>query len=119
MGVQHVVLFQFPAPLSEEDERQMHAMVAEWPKAIGGFTKLRLGVDLNEGERAQGYQYLLHSEHPDEAGLRAYQADPVHQEFSRWVHARECRVLAFDYELDSTTVLVGDEAADPAQRGMQ
>lgn len=75
MAIQHVVLFQFPADLSAEDDRTLRARVAGWPVEIGGFHRLRFGSDLT-GARTAGYHYLLLTEFDDEGALRRYGAPP-------------------------------------------
>jgi hypothetical protein len=37
MTLQHIVLFSFPSALSAEDEAKLRAMVASWPREIGGW----------------------------------------------------------------------------------
>lgn len=106
MSVQHVVLFRFPEPLDDAAAKEMRRMVEEWPERIGGFEALRFGTDLNDGARTRGYEFLLLTEHPDVASLRAYQQHPVHLAFADWVFARGCEVIAFDYEIDSATTVV-------------
>jgi hypothetical protein len=105
MTVQHVVLFSFPRELSAADAARMRAMVASWPELIGTMTRCRLGTDLT-GTRTRGYSHLLYTEFPDLAALHEYQAHPVHVEFLNWLAARECVPLAFDYYLDSGSVLL-------------
>lgn len=102
MSVQHVVLFSFEPPLSEEDEERLFASVRAWPGEIGGFEVLRLGRSFDT-TRTRGYDYLLLLVVPDEAALRAYQGHPVHQEFARWVAEKGGTVIAFDYHLDPST----------------
>ncbi|HWD95337.1 MAG TPA: Dabb family protein [Acidimicrobiales bacterium] len=104
MGVQHVVLFNFPTDLGESDWAEMQRQVRAWPHEIGGMTVLRLGASIN-AERTRGYQYLLFMEFADEAALTAYQQHPVHLEFLRWILDRDCTPLAFDYYLDESTVV--------------
>jgi hypothetical protein len=111
--VQHVVLFNFPSPLSDEDEAVMRQMVASWPAEIGLMSKCRLGTDLT-GARTRGYSHLLYTEFEDVDTLNRYRAHPAHVRFSDWVMARECTVLAFDYHLDQDTVLMPE--SDPAAR---
>jgi hypothetical protein len=105
MAVQHIVLFRFPEPFSDTDAKEMRDMISDWPERIGGFRRLRLGSDLNEGARTRGFQYLLHTEHDDVPALRAYQQHPVHQMFFRWVVDHECEVIAFDYEITPDTCI--------------
>ena len=105
MTVQHVVLFNFPRPLSAEDEAAMQEMVASWPSEIGLMSKCRLGTDLT-GARARGYSHLLYTEFADVDTLNRYRAHPAHVRFSDWVNERDCTVLAFDYHLDQSTVLM-------------
>jgi hypothetical protein len=107
MAIQHVVLFQFPADLSAEDDRTLRARVAGWPVEIGGFHRLRFGSDLT-GARTAGYHYLLLTEFDDEGALRRYGAHPVHRAFVDWVHEKGSTELAFDYHLTAGTALVGD-----------
>jgi hypothetical protein len=103
--LQHIVLFSFPRPLSEQEAATMREMVATWPSEIGLMTKCRFGTDLT-GERNRGYAYLLYTEFPDADMLRRYQDHPVHVRFLDWITERDCTPLAFDYHLDSDTVLM-------------
>lgn len=104
MTLQHVVLFSFPSDLSAHDDAEMRRQVASWPTEIGGIGRLRFGTDIT-GARTRGYQYLLYMELADDAALQDYREHPVHQQFLRWITERSCTPLAFDYELDATTVL--------------
>lgn len=112
MTVQHVVLFRFPAPLGRDEAEEMRDLVAGWPGQIGGFRRLRFGTDLNDGARSRGFQFLLLTEHDDEPELRAYQQHPVHLAFADWVFSRDCEVLAFDYQLDPTTVVLAESTSE-------
>jgi Stress responsive A/B Barrel Domain len=103
--VQHIVLFNFSRPLSAEDQAAMREMVASWPSEIGLMSKCRLGTDLT-GARTRGYSHLLYTEFADVDTLNRYRAHPAHVRFSDWVNERECTVLAFDYHLDQSTVLM-------------
>jgi|HubBroStandDraft_3_1064219.scaffolds.fasta_scaffold23301_4 hypothetical protein len=105
--LQHIVLFSFPAPLTEEDAATMRQLIADWPSKIGGMSKLRFGTDLT-GARTRGYQYLLYMQFPSTEELVKYQQHPVHLEFFAWVSARDCTPLAFDYYLDSDTLLIDE-----------
>jgi len=120
--VQHVVLFNFPRPLSAEDEAAMREMVASWPSEIGLMSKCRLGTDLT-GARTRGYSHLLYTEFEDVDTLSRYRAHPAHVRFSDWVTERDCTVLAFDYHLDQGTVLMpepkGRKGAPEASRQAQ
>ena len=105
MTLQHIVLFSFPSPLSVQDEAQLRAMVASWPREIGLMTKCRLGTDIT-GARTRGYSHLLYTEFPDFVAMTAYRDHPVHQAFLAWLNERDCLPLAFDYTLDDQTVLM-------------
>jgi hypothetical protein len=105
--IQHVVLFNFPDGLTPAEEAEMYGHVRSWPDAIGGFTKLRIGPDMT-GARTRGYQYLLFEEFVDRDAMEAYTPHPVHQVFATWVAERSCQVLAFDYVLDDSTVVLGE-----------
>lgn len=105
MTVQHIVLFSFPRPLSSEEEAEMRAMVAAWPREIGLMTRCRFGTDLT-GARTRGYTYLLYTEFGDTGALGEYQAHPVHLRFKNWLDERDCTPLAFDYHLDDKNVLM-------------
>jgi Stress responsive A/B Barrel Domain len=107
MTLQHVVLFSFPAPLTEADAAAMRGMIADWPASIGLMSSCRFGADLT-GDRTRGYQYLLYMEFPSFDVLRKYQAHPVHRKFLEWIKARDCTPLAFDYYLDSDTLLMSE-----------
>lgn len=108
MALQHVVLFRFPQPLPDAEAATLREMVASWPARIGGFRRLRFGTDLNAGARSRGFSHLLFSEHDDEDALRRYQGNPTHLAFADWVYARGGEVLAFDYHIDSDTVLIDE-----------
>jgi hypothetical protein len=118
--VQHIVLFNFPSPLSAQDEATMREMVASWPSEIGLMGKCRFGTDLT-GVRNQGYTHLLYTEFDDVETLERYRAHPAHVRFSDWVLGRGCTVLVFDYHLDEGTVLMrepeGRGAAWTEERG--
>lgn len=105
MTLQHIVLFSFPTDLTADDDREMRRQVASWASEIGTMGRLRFGSDLT-GARTRGHQYLLHTEFADVAALQDYRDHPVHQHFLAWITERQCTPLAFDYVLDSTTVLV-------------
>lgn len=107
MTLQHIVLFSFPRPLSADEEAEMGAMIASWPREIGLMTKCRFGTDLT-GARTRGYGYLLYTEFPDTETLDRYRAHPVHQRFNHWIVERECTPLAFDYHLNDQTVLLAE-----------
>lgn len=104
--MQHIVLLQFPENLSAEEEDEMSSMVRRWPADIPGFTKLRFGRDISG--RSRGYQYLLVTEFETDELMRAYFPHPVHQAFAEWIYSRGCQVLAFDYPVNDTTVILGD-----------
>ena len=106
MTVQHVVLFRFPRSLTALEYHEALTQLRSWPDGIGEFEKIHFGPDLNGGERAQGYQYLLLTEHADLASLRRYQDHPLHQQFGAWTKLHKGEVLGFDYELDDTTVVL-------------
>jgi hypothetical protein len=105
MSLQHIVLFKFPRDLTTAQDARLRAMVASWPKEIGTMTRVRLGTDLTGG-RNRGYQYLLYTEFPDFDTMSAYRAHPVHLEFLKYITELDCEPLAFDYVLDSQTVLM-------------
>lgn len=107
MTLQHIVLFSFPRPLTAGEEEQMRAMVASWPKEIGLMTKCRFGTDIT-GARSRGYGYLLYTEFADMETMTRYRDHPVHQRFFDWIMERDCTPLAFDYYLDSSTVLAAE-----------
>ena len=107
MTLQHIVLFSFPRPLSEEEAAAMRSMVASWPREIGLMSKCRFGTDLT-GARNRGYTYLLYTEFPDTETLARYQAHPVHVKFRDWINERDCTPLAFDYYLDERTMLMAE-----------
>jgi Stress responsive A/B Barrel Domain len=105
MSLQHIVLFKFPRELTADEDAKLRAMVASWPELIGTMTKVRLGTDLT-GARTRGYSHLLYTEFPDFDTMTAYRAHPVHVEFLSFVSELGCEPLAFDYVLDSQTVLM-------------
>jgi heme-degrading monooxygenase HmoA len=102
--MQHVVLFKFPRPLTEDEERWMFDIVRQWPNDIRGFTRLRLGKDV--GGRSGGYDYLLLTEFESDEAMQAYFPHPKHQEFAKWVAEMQCEVLRNDYAVDERTGLL-------------
>jgi hypothetical protein len=103
---QHVVLFKFPEPLTEDQERIMWDFVRRWPAEIQGMTTVRIGKDV--GGRSGGYDYLLLTEFEDEDAMAAYFPHPAHAAFGEWVFGEmRCEVLRVDYPLDETTQLLG------------
>lgn len=109
MSVQHVVLFAFPQEPTPELADEMITQIRGWRGVIPGIRALRVGADIT-GARTRGYHHLLYMEFDDEAGLHAYQQHPVHQDFLAWVNAHDITPLAFDYQLDETTVLLPHES---------
>jgi len=99
--IQHIVLFKFPEPLPEDEEREMFDMVRQFPEKIGGFVQLRIGADTSG--RSRGYQYGMYSVFENIDRLRAYTPHPFHQAFSDWVFSRDVEILAFDYPIDDQT----------------
>ncbi|HEX6261670.1 MAG TPA: Dabb family protein [Actinomycetota bacterium] len=104
MRAQHVVLFKFARPLSEDEEREMFDRVRAWPETIPGFTGLRLGRDVSG--RNEGYEYLLLTEFESEEAHQAYYSQPAHTSFSEWVFSRDCEVIRVDYPLDDRNLIV-------------
>ena len=103
--VQHVVLFKFPKPLSDDEEREMLEHVRGWPGSIPGFTGLRFGRDVSG--RSGGYDYLLLTEFESEEAHQAYYSQPTHVAFSEWVFGKDCEVIRVDYPLSAETLLLG------------
>ena|SRR5919197_6125746 len=102
---QHIVLFRFPAPLSEDEQREMKEQVRAWAGAVPGLVGLRFGADVSG--RAADWQYLLLTEFEDVETHRAYYEHPLHQAFSKWVFDHNCEVVRFDYPLSEDTLFAG------------
>jgi hypothetical protein len=111
MTVQHVVLFAFAEDLTAAQAKQMRDHVESWPELIGQINHIRLGSDIT-GTRTRGHQYLLYTEFDSIELLHRYQQHPVHQKFLAWVIDNNCTPLAFDYELDPTTIIWPQGAPD-------
>jgi hypothetical protein len=111
MTVQHAVLLAFDPELDGQAEQDMLGQIRSWPEAIGGFGALRVGQPISAA-RTRGYHFLLFMELADEAALQAYQVHPVHQRFASWVVEHGGTVLAFDYSLDGSTVIVPSPAPE-------
>jgi Stress responsive A/B Barrel Domain len=107
MTLQHVVLFRFEPPLDTSAAACLRSLIADWPQEIGEFSAVHFGTDMHEVGRTRGYQYLLLTNHHDLESLRRYQAHPLHQQFSVWIGNHGGEVLAFDYELDRDTMVLG------------
>lgn len=90
MSLTHVVLFTLadPSDAAETVER-LRSMVGRVPSLLG----LRAGV--GDGTPGNAHVVLV-TEHDDAAGLAAYAADPVHQEFLGWVRPRLAGRAAVD-----------------------
>jgi hypothetical protein len=78
--IHHIVLFTLtdPANAPEAIER-LRAMRGQIPALRG----LRCG--LNSVDKLGASDIVLITEHDDEAGLREYAADPIHQELIGWL----------------------------------
>ena len=78
--IHHIVLFTLsdPANAPEAIER-LKGMRGKIPALRG----LRCGLSSNDKPGAS--DLVLITEHDDEAGLREYAADPVHQELIGWL----------------------------------
>lgn len=113
MTIQHVVLFRFPHPLDEDQEFQMHSIIARWIDEIETISQLRFGTDIAAArDRARGFQYLLYMEFADVATYLAYRDHEAHLALSAFIRPLNCEVLAFDYELNDATVLVTERIAE-------
>ncbi len=104
VAVQHIVLFRFPHPLSDDDVDAMRRQIRGWIGTIDGLRRVRFGADVSG--RSQGHQVGLLTEFDSAEQLEAYFPHPAHQSFARWVAHRECVVLAFDHPLTDETVLL-------------
>lgn len=104
--LQHVVLLKFATDLDEDEDAELRAIVAGWHGVIDELLVYRFGSDLT-GARTRGYQYLLLTEVRDTDALAAYVAHPAHQVLVRWLDARDCQRLAFDYYLDEAMKVTG------------
>ncbi len=102
---QHVVLFRFPQPLSEDEERDMASQVRAWAGTVPGLVGLRFGADVSG--RSGGWQYLLLTEFADDGSHRAYYEHPLHKAFSAWVFDRSCEVARMDFPLTDQTLFAG------------
>jgi stress responsive alpha/beta barrel protein len=100
--LQHIVLMKYPTELTPAEDAELRGIVLSLPGDIDELLACRFGsaMDLS---RTQGYQYLLLTEFRDTDALAAYVAHPAHQVLVRWLDARACQRLAFDYHLDEST----------------
>lgn len=105
MSLQHVVLLAFPDKLGAEDEAEMRRQVEAWPGSIDAISALRFGSAMS-ADYAQGYQYLLFMEFPDQAAYEQYLGHKDHLAFGGWIMERKCTPLVFDFALDDKTVIV-------------
>ncbi len=81
--ITHVVMWRFHDPA---DMDEAAARLRSLPGRVSGITSLRVGPNQNRTEHA--YQLVLVSEHADADALRAYIADPAHQEVAHWLSER-------------------------------
>ncbi|MFN8125216.1 MAG: Dabb family protein [Candidatus Nanopelagicales bacterium] len=81
--ITHVVMWRFHDPADvDEAVVRLHALTGR----VVGLTSLRVGRNQNTTPHA--YELVLVSEHADDDALRAYIADPVHQEVVAWMADR-------------------------------
>jgi hypothetical protein len=92
--IRHVVLLKLtdPAEAPETVER-LHALRG----ACAGLLSMDAGADVLRTEAS--YDVALVTTHDDLAGLQAYAADPVHQEFLAWLRPRLAARAVVDSEL--------------------
>lgn len=104
--IQHIVLFRFPQPLTDDEYTEWSDIARTWPNEIDGVSAIRLGPPMSDA-MADGYQYLLYVELADADALNGYLAHPAHGKFGAWAAGRGSGFLVYDYALDPQTVLLG------------
>lgn len=108
--LQHVVLFGFPKDLEPSEHDEFGQLIRTIGAEVASVENLRLGRDLHlVGDRTRGYQYLMVMEFSGVEPFLAYRAHAAHVALSKFIRARKCEVVAFDYFLD-------DEACVSAAR---
>ena len=89
----HVVQFRFTDPEDAvEAQTRLEALVGRIPE----LRSLTAGRDV-VGDPAAAHLALV-TTHDDVAGLKAYQAHPVHQEFGAWLGPRLASRTVVDFE---------------------
>jgi Stress responsive A/B Barrel Domain len=89
MALTHAVMFTLhdPADAAEAVQRL---------RALGGRIPALQSVAAGTSSSGGAPHVLLITEHADDAGLQAYQAHPVHQEFLSWLRPRVADRTAVD-----------------------
>jgi hypothetical protein len=89
----HVVLFRFTDPAdAAEAQTRLQALVGRIPELL----TLAAGRDV-VGDAAAAHLALV-TTHADVAGLKAYQAHPVHRELGSWLAPRLGSRTVVDFE---------------------
>lgn len=101
--IQHVVLFEPKASLSDADRE---AFVAALRRAVEGIPMIRkavigkrllLGRPGYETQMAEHYGYSAILEFDSESDLRAYLDHPAHQELGMSLFTAAAAILAYDF----------------------
>jgi hypothetical protein len=92
---QKIVLFQFPEPLSKDDEVEFFDQLNSFPLQIPGIMSLTCGKDTSG--RSKGYSHALIIRFESEKAYDEYHPHPVHQAFADFVYQRNCNVLSCNF----------------------
>lgn len=89
----HVICFKFK-------DREQAPVVAEKLRSLVGrvesLRSLECGVDILGSERS--YDLILITTFDDQAGYKAYDVHPAHQEVRKYIHGVRSSSVAIDYE---------------------
>lgn len=89
----HVVMFALRDRAERtETQRRLQALPAQIPQILS----MRTGLDVVGADGAA--DVVLITTHEDVAGLKAYQAHPVHREFVSWLGPRLANKAVVDFE---------------------
>jgi hypothetical protein len=91
--ITHIVLMTFADKGNREEAKRR---LEELPAQIAEIRSMTVGLDV-VGD-AVAADLALVTTHDDVAGLKAYQAHPVHQEFGGWLRPLLTSRVVVDYE---------------------
>jgi hypothetical protein len=91
--ITHVVAMTFLDKSNREDAKSRLEALTDQIEQIRSMT---VGLDV-VGD-PMGADLVLITTHDDVAGLKAYQADPVHQEFGGWLRPLLASRVVVDFE---------------------
>jgi len=97
---EHMVLFNFNAPLPPETAQTLISTLQAFPSQIPGIVCLTAGLnETEETQNMQGYTLGLRVTFENKEALQEYGPHPAHQAFVKQLHGIVAHVAVMDYPI--------------------